>query len=368
MRILHTESSNGWGGQEMRILQEAKGMRDRGHEIVIAVATHGKLAEKARTEGFTVYEIDFNRPKALFAILKLTRIIKKHHIDLVNTHSSLDAWLGGIAARMTKKKVIRTRHLSTAIRKGINSRLLYNRLADMVVTTSSGIISRIVKQAKLPQQRCRLIATGVNIEEITRDEDQTLAFRRELGLKADDCLVGTVCVVRSWKGIRDFLEAAHLLRDIKQLKWVIVGGGYVEQFHQLAEELGLAETVFFTGHLNPPYTAIAAMDIFCLLSTAHEGISQSCLQAAYLGKPLITTTVGGLPEICKNRDTGILVPPASPKDVASAVLTLFDDPEMRKYYGKRAQHLVENKFTLQHTLDQMEQVYRAISSQPQLSP
>jgi len=360
MQILHTESSNGWGGQEIRILNESEGMRKRGHEVIIAVAKGGGLAAKARAKGFTVYEIEYSKPKALIPLLQLVKIIQKHRIELINTHSSTDAWIGGIAARLTRKKVIRTRHLSTPIRKGLNSRLLYNSLADFVVTTSSQIISPIVEQSKIRSEKCRLVATGVNPEALQPTGAAIQEFRQELGIKPEDCLVGTACFVRSWKGIQDLMRAAHLLRDFNQIKWVIIGGGYVDRYKGYADELGLENNLYFTGHLENPYPAIAALDIFTLLSTANEGISQACLQAAYLEKPLITTTVGGLPEICRNQETGVLVGPGQPKDVANAVVSLYDAPEKRFEMGKRARQLVENKFTMQHTLDLMEKVYQTI--------
>src|SRR3989338_3572964 len=111
----------------------------------------------------------------------------------------------------------------------------------------------------------------------------------------EDFLVGTACFVRSWKGIFDFLKAAHSLREEKHLKWIIVGGGYLREYKRVAEEMGLSSAVIFTGHLDAPYAALAAMDLFALLSTANEGISQAALQAAYLKRPLITTPIGGLP-------------------------------------------------------------------------
>src|SRR5476649_1367585 len=101
MHILHTESSNGWGGQEIRILKESIGLRQRGHTIVFAVVCGGKLVDQARKEGFTVYEVDFRRISAFSALRELIRIIRRHQIDTINTHSSLDAWLGGLAARLT---------------------------------------------------------------------------------------------------------------------------------------------------------------------------------------------------------------------------------------------------------------------------
>ena len=77
MNILHTESSNGWGGQEMRILAEAKGMRSRGHKVVFAVVRGGKLVQKAKDAGFTVYEVSYSKQTALQTILKLVSILKK---------------------------------------------------------------------------------------------------------------------------------------------------------------------------------------------------------------------------------------------------------------------------------------------------
>lgn len=358
MRILHTESSNGWGGQEIRILRESIGLRARGHEVIMAVVRGGGLVAKAREAGFVVYELDFSKSKAVRGIASLCKIIRAHEIDLVNTHSSLDSWLGGIAARFCRKRVVRTRHLSTPIRKGINSRLLYNTLADFVVTTSSGILQPIQAQAKLPSERCKMVATGVEPEKIKADAPDVRRFRESLG--DPEFLVGTACFVRSWKGIKDLMQAANLLREHSAIKWVIIGGGYVDQYRGFAKELNLDNILFFTGHLDNPFPAIAALDVFTLLSTAHEGISQACLQAAYLEKPMITTAIGGLPEVCLNEKTGFVVNSHAPQEVADAVLKLYQNPELRKEFGSSARELVENKFTMQHTLDQMEEIFSSV--------
>lgn len=357
MRILHTESSNGWGGQEIRVLRESEGMRSRGHEVIFAVARGGNLANHARKAGFLVYEVPLKKSKALSSLFQLVSIIRKHEIDLINTHSSSDAWLGGIAARIAGKKVIRTRHLSTPIRKGINSLLLYRLLADEVVTTCSTIVPIIQQQAFLPPSKVRCIPTGIDPAQLCYSREDAIQFRNALGLNEDDLLVGTVCVVRSWKGIIDLLRAAEILKGNKKIKWVVVGGGHIHDYLPAVSELGLHGQVTFTGHLDTPYAAIAAMDVFLLLSTANEGISQASLQASYLERPLITTSIGGLPEVCLNGKTGMVVPPFSPEKVAEAVLALGSDPQLRRTYGEQAKAHVLQKFTLQHTLDQMEQVY-----------
>jgi glycosyltransferase involved in cell wall biosynthesis len=101
------------------------------------------------------------------------------------------------------------------------------------------------------------------------------------------------------------------------------------------------------------------LDLFTLLSTANEGVSQAILQAAYLGKPLLATRTGGLGEVCIGQLTGINVAPFAPQEVAKAVLMMKNDPRLTLQFGKRARQLVADQFTLTHTLDQMEEVYRA---------
>jgi glycosyltransferase involved in cell wall biosynthesis len=360
MNILHLEASSGWGGQEIRILREAEGMRARGHTVVLGVVKGGKLVERGREAGFQVYELNFMRTGWIKCLFELLSIIKKEKIELVNTHSSLDSWIGGIAARVARKAIVRTRHLSTEIKKGWNSRILYGKLADFVVTTCASIVPMICKQARRPLEECKSIATGVNPEKIRFEEEEAVRFRKELGLHPGDFLVGTACFMRSWKGIDDFLKAADLLRDVSGLKWVIIGGGHEGVYRKRAQEIGLDGIVFFTGHLENPFPAIGSLDAFALLSTANEGVSQAILQAAYLERPLIATPTGGLCEVCIPGVTGLRVDPFSPDQVARSVVQLMEDRELGKELGQNGKKRVMEQFTLKSTLDQMEEVYNIV--------
>ena len=360
MNILHLEASSGWGGQEIRILKEAEGMRLRGHTVVICVMRGGILAKKARDLGFLVYEINFKKPFWVFCLISLLFIILRHRIDLVNTHSSLDSWIGGIASRLARVSVLRTRHLSTPIKPGLNSRILYGKLSDFVVTTCEAIVPMIAEQSRKSLSLLRSIATGVDPTRIVSDPKKSKEFRKTLGLEESDFLVGTACVMRSWKGINVLLEAANLLRKVPHLRWVIIGGGHAEIHHKRAKELQLDGIVHFTGHLEDPFPAIGALDCFTLLSTANEGVSQAILQAAYLGKPLISTPTGGLKEVCIDQETGFLVPVLDPEAVANAVMALEGSKDLRQQFGWNAHHLVIDQFTMKKTLDQMEEVYQKL--------
>lgn len=367
MKILHLEASPGWGGQEMRILREGEGMRACGHEIIFGVMKGGLLIPQACKAGFTVYSLCFQKRHWAVCLIRLLWLIHRHKIDLINTHSSLDAWIGGIAGRISGRPIVRTRHLSTPIKKGWNSRVLYGWLADFVVTTCTSIIPMICQQSKKEATRCRSIPTGVDPLSIEKGLAASFDPTRSnlvhgIGIGSQDFLVGTACFMRSWKGIDDFLRAAHLLRGSLDIKWVIIGGGHEDEYRKKAKELLLQETVYFTGHLENPFPALRALNVFSLLSTAHEGVSQALLQAAYLGKPLITTRTGGLGEVCLDQQTGILVEPFSPTQVAKAVLRLKENRQLCIELGKRAQQFVKERFLLEQTIDQMERVYTEMNS------
>jgi glycosyltransferase involved in cell wall biosynthesis len=358
MKILHTEASKGWGGQEIRIFNEAIGMRKRGHEVVFAVQKGSELGIKARAAGFQTYELSFTKASLIPAVFKLVGIILQHKIKIINTHSSLDAWMGGLAGKLCFIKVLRTRHLSTPVKRGLNSRLLYNMLANYVVTTCAETRQVIAEQAKLPAKRIFSIPTGVELEHLNVSEEEKVAFRKKWGLSQEDVVAGTLCVLRGWKGVSDLLHAAAILRDVKGLKWLVIGGGVSEDyFLSQYKELKLEDNVIFTGHLDKPNVALACIDIFMLLSWANEGVSQASLQAAGLKKPLITTPTGGLKEVCIEGKTGLIVPPHDPKSVAQAVLQLVNDKKLREKMGNEAQQLVKSQFTFEKTLDEMEKIY-----------
>ncbi|MBN1915130.1 MAG: glycosyltransferase family 4 protein [Parachlamydiales bacterium] len=360
MNIIHLESSPGWGGQEMRIVHEALGMQSHGHRVVIVCEKKSGLYLHAKKSGLKVYTTPFKKIFWAYSLFALLYIFVREKIHVVHTHSSCDAWLGGMAAKVLFLPVIRTRHLSTAIKKGVNSIILYNWLADFVVTTCSGIIPMIARQSKARCDRIRSIPTGIDVSAIRVTPEEKEKFRQTFSFSDSFLYVGTACFMRSWKGIDDLLDAAFMTQHMP-LRWVIIGGGHEGVYRKKAQELQL-KNVLFTGHLVPPYAAIASLDVFTLLSTAHEGVSQAILQAAFLAKPLIATAIGGLSEVCIDQKTGITVSPHNPKSVVEAVTYLFHHPLIRKRMGEAAKNVVLQNFTYDHMLQATEEIYLQLRS------
>ncbi|KPK33130.1 MAG: hypothetical protein AMS24_02120 [Chlamydiae bacterium SM23_39] len=354
IKILHLEASKGWGGQEIRILKESQGMQKRGYEIFFAISKGGLLIEKLKKEGFKkIYEVDFRKRKWVYSFFVLSNIIKENDIDIINTHSSQDAWLGGMVGKLLKKPIIRTRHLSTRVKGGLNSYFLYNFLVNYVITTCEETKVKIIKQSKKNKKYFSSIPTGVDPNNMFIED---IHFRKKIEISEKDFLVGTCCFLRCWKGIEDFLEAANILRNNTNIKWLIIGEGETDKYEKIAKRKNL-KNVIFTGYLENPFSAMNSLDIFLLLSTAHEGVSQAMLQAAYLEKPLIGTNIGGIFEVCIDKKTGFLVPPFNPEKIVKAILEMKNNDKMRREMSINAKRLVLDKFSFEKMLDDTENIY-----------
>ena len=248
--ILHTESSLGWGGQEHRGLAEAKIMRQRGHRLLLACDPRGALYPRAERQGFAVFPLKFGGLDNLDAWLNLRRLLKQERVDMLNTHSSLDSWVGLLAWLTSGKKVIllRTRHLSTPVAANWPTRRLYLAPA-VVITTGQGISELLHQRLGAPRERLHAIPTGVSLAEFTpRPPDPGLAAR--LDLPAGIFVFGIISVLRSWKGHLYLLEAVKQLREegLDAVLPIVGDGLYRPVIEAKVRELGLAGQVRLAGH------------------------------------------------------------------------------------------------------------------------
>ena len=144
LRILHTEASMGWGGQEVRILSEAQIFRANGHEVRVLANTDSDIAANASRFGVPLTTMPLRR-RALSSVLTVRRFLKEWRPDVVNTHSSIDSWLVALARIGLDPwpRVVRTRHLSAPVPRNFASRWVYNRGADFVMTTGEAIVKAL---------------------------------------------------------------------------------------------------------------------------------------------------------------------------------------------------------------------------------
>src|SRR5947208_2438519 len=130
-RIVHSEASTGWGGQERRILTELQGFRRRGHAVWLLAPPQSQIFQRAKTDGIAVAPADYARWKFPIEAVRLAVWLRRTRPQIVNPHSSRDGWLVGVAARLARVPfVVRTRHFDVPISSRRVSGFVYSRLAD----------------------------------------------------------------------------------------------------------------------------------------------------------------------------------------------------------------------------------------------
>ena len=266
--ILHTESSLGWGGQEHRIFAEARIMRDRGHRVLIVCDPRGELHHRAAQEGLSVFPLKFGGRANFAAWLGLRRLLKHQRVDLLNTHSSLDSWVGFLAWLTLGKKIklVRTRHLSTEVTPNWPTRRLYQAPAA-IITTSQGISELLHQRLGVPRERLHAIPTGVDLGDFApQPPDPSLAAR--LHLPVGTFVFGAISVLRSWKGHLYLLEAFKQLREegLDAILLIVGDGPYRPVIEEKINELGIGGEVRLVGHQDAVPKWLALMDAFVLAS------------------------------------------------------------------------------------------------------
>ncbi len=330
-RILHTESSLGWGGQEIRVLQELKAMRARGHEVWLAAPPISRIYAEAEAVSIPVFSLDCRRLSYVSSTLRLARQLRENRVEVVNTHSSRDGWLGGIAACHARTPVLlRSRHIDVEYRNPWLSRFAFSSLADRVLTTSEKISRHLSERLSLDPALVSCIPTGVDVERFQPGIRGTL--HEELRLPPDLPLVGLIAVIRSWKGHAVFVEAASLLRGRGlRAHFVVVGDGPGrDELRRRVAEAGLQDSFSLLGHRTDVPQIMASLAAFALPSLAHEGIPQAVLQAQAAGVPVVGTKVGGIPEVVAHEKTGLLVEPGDAVELADAIGRLLAEPQLRQ--------------------------------------
>jgi len=336
IRVLHTEWSNGWGGQEIRIIEEMKAMRELyGVESFIACREDAKIAEKAKNEGFQIFTLPFKGNTDIATLLKLRKIIREHSIDIVNTHSGKDTWVGGLAAKISGASFIRTRHLSNPINP---SRLNFiNELADYIITTGESVRDDMIKRNRINPDKIVSIPTGIDENRFNPNCCEKLEARGRLGVDRDRLVIGIVAVLRSFKRHDIFIENARaVLKKYPDTLFIIAGDGpQREKIEELISEYGLRDNILMLGHIDNPELAMKAMDIFILSSDSKEGVPQSVIQALLMELPVIATDVGSTKDLY-NGENMILIPPKDRDALLKATISLIEEKELRNKLSKNA--------------------------------
>src|SRR4029079_7220371 len=273
LRIVHTESSLGWGGQEIRILSEAQGLIRRGHDVKLLCPPEARIRGEAANWGVPVVALPIGR-KRLRNLRALVEYLRANPCDVVNTHSSTDSWVVASPLRSLGRlaPIVGARHISASVPRGPLSRWLYMSAAARVVTTGEALKRELVAYNRFSESRIESVPTGIDAGRFRPGERKS--SRARFGLPQDKILVGIVATLRSWKGHEYLIEAMTRLPD--HIELLIVGDGpQREVLEQCIARFRLQGRVRMQGQQADVLPWLPAPDIFALPSSPNEGVPQA---------------------------------------------------------------------------------------------
>ena len=327
-------------------------------------AAHNKLERMDRTRRFTRRDI-LNDLGHLKAIYQIHRAVKKHAITLIHANSLSVALLGGIVARWHRIPIVMHKRYATSY--GILDRICEPLLHRVI------LVSEATRWDFASKKKQTLIYNGVDLAAFQATETEVETLRTELlslvKKRAEPIITGVITRITPEKGIHFLVRAmAELIRKDKcpsspDIKLLIVGGPYFQKDHgymaslkQEVADLGVADSVIFTGFLADTRIVTSLLDIVLVPSIIPEACPRTIIEAMAVGKPVIATPLGGSQELV-TPETGLLVPPEDASAIASAIATLASDREQLAAMGKAARLRAEQLFSSEKNTALTEAVY-----------
>lgn len=292
-------------------------------------------------------------------LLELRRLAGSY--DVVHVHRGKEHWLGAVAniGAARRLPLIRTRHIVNPVKNHAPNRWLYRTATDHVVTVSEAIRAQYLRTGLLSPARVTALPGGVDHRTFHPAVDG-LPFRQAHGLRHGTKVVGVLAGFRTQKGHAVFLQAARMvLPTHPAVRFVLVGRGPdAERIRRLIADLNLGDAVLVIGDVDHPEQAVAAFDVAVYPAVASEGMGRVVFEYMAMGRPIVASAVGLVPEMLRDRDHGLLVLPGQPDALAKAIETMLDAPGFAARAGERCRALVEERYSVARIGEALEAVYR----------
>ena len=353
MRIVHTESSINWGGQEYRALEQMEWLQAHGHEPALAARPCSDIGRRARAKGLSVFDVAFTGHYDPRAIQAARNVVKQEGIEIADCHGSRDVMTLAFARGLIP--VIRTRHVSQTLKNKLHRRLQWRYGSDHVIASASCIRDEVLTKGLAPADKISVVGewAGNAFFNISRKEDHRRDVRREFAVPTDRPLVCVVGMLRGDKAQELLIDAvAELKRRGRDVVGLIVGSvtnsenNYDQKLISRANELGVTEAIRFPGYREDIPRLTQACDAQFITSISVEAQSRTVPQAFASMTPVVASRVGGIEELVADKQTGRLVGIGDVLAYADALSDILDNRDATDFMVATARTFAEQNLRL----------------------
>jgi len=341
IRVLHIMSTVMGGGVERRRLSLAKYFKNTNFEMkLVGTYKDGVIAEQIEENGVEIIEVgDFNGPFHWGKHKEVQKIIddfKPHIIHGAVYEGVTMAAINGFIKRVPIVLLEETSDPQNRSSKANFLLRIFSFAADRFIAIAPNVADYLKKKAKVSAKKVITINNGVEIPRTVSDLE-IMNLKNQYSIKDDDFVVGTVGrLFNDHKKITDIIEAVHLLRELDKLKLIIVGSGKDEEL--------IMQKAIFTGYQFDTAPFYKLMDVFCIASQ-REGFGLVAAEAMLHHLPVIATKVGGLQNVVVDGETGMLIEPHQPREIANSIQKLYNSSELLDLYATNGYNRAIENYT-----------------------
>jgi glycosyltransferase involved in cell wall biosynthesis len=373
VNILYIIEGITFGGGDRVFMQLAEGMKAKGYGITVGCVPRGVLAERLRELGIEVEGFNMYSKYNIRTIFQMAKFMKQKNIHIVHTQGGRAPVFGRIAARLAKVPIVISTNPLLIDRESHRDVNKLKRLAYLLIDILTSIhVDRflvlsephreaIIADYNTEPSKVVKIYNGIELDKYDAKLSNGLTVRRELGIAPGSSIVGFIGRLIYQKGLPFFLQAASkVITTFPDVMFLIVGDGPLKaELEKLSNGLNIRQNCIFTGFRQDIPDILSAVDML-VMSSLYEGMPMVILEAMAASKPVIATNVGGIPELVKNGETGVLVPPEDVDVLAESIIDLLKNKDKAQQMGLAGRKRVEEEFDVNIMVRKTEEVYQEL--------
>lgn len=355
-KTLHIDSERTWRGGEQQVLYLTTGLVRRGHGATVVCQPGSPLAERASDAGLDVVELSMRGEGDFVPVLALWKLIRRRGVDVVHMHTAHAHGLGSAAAALARRgRTVVTRRVDIGIARNVFSSFKYRHGIDCYIAISEAI-RQVLIAGGVDDRVIDIVHSGIDLDRF--DGAPPGRLREEFGVPPGTPVIGHVAALAGHKGQRHLVDAMpRVLGAMPTARLFMVGDGALRgQLESQARDLRLGDAVTFTGFRTDIPQWLDLFDVFVMPSVL-EGLCTSVLDALAAHVPVVVSDTGGLPEIVRHEQTGLLVPPAQPAPLADAIVRLLGGRELGRRLAEAGRRHVEEHFSAESMVEGSLHVY-----------
>ena len=361
INVIHIVEELTIGGFEKILTAIALGLDKKKYNVSVwCLREGGFFADKLVKEGIDVRILHISTSRNPLSIYKLYKLLKRHKFDIIHTHAYSAGTIGRVSAFLAGVPVIISHNHSVYDYYNKFYHLvewILSLVTDRVICISE-VVNRFVNKTQMINAG-KLITIHNGIDDVCDVTEKSSSYlKKELGIPIKHSVVGTIAHLEEHKGLKYLLKAASLLLASRSdISFLFVGEGTLKgELKKLCVDLKIEKDVIFAGERSDIPGLLFSIDIF-VLPSLREGLPLAILEAMACGKPVIATNVGGIPEVLKDGENGILVSPKDPEALYRAMNELLDNRKKREKMGRKGKRVCDESFRAKIMVENIEGLY-----------